>query len=368
MTFGYMTFKHPENRKIIAGCILFAAGFILLLLARNFPGFAQWYSTHIYPIWTGTLGRLAGIFPFSVSELLLYAVLFCIIFTFLKALFSSFRKKGIKFFTQFSSRLLGLFLFASVLFLLYALNCGINYHRKSFADSAGLQLEEYTVQELKDVCVWLTGEINERSSQVERNEEGLMEFPTSKEDEWDVNEKRLGEDSPSLSGFYPKPKGLIFSWILSVQQLTGIYSPFTVEANYNSDAVDYSVPFTACHELSHLKGFMQEEEANFIAFLASSTSDDVTFQYSGYLMGWTYCMNTLYRADYDTWEKVRETLRPEIETDLAANREFWAKYDTKAAEVSNKINDTYLKANKQNEGVNSYNKMVDLIVAYRRQY
>ena len=110
---------------------------------------------------------------------------------------------------------------------------------------------------------------------------------------------------------------------------------------------------------------MQEEEANFIAFLASSGSENNDFRYSGYLMGWTYCMNVLYKADYDAWEEVRGQLSEEAEPDLAANREFWDRYDGRIAEVSNKVNDTYLKANDQSEGVASYDQMVDLIVACR---
>ena len=124
------------------------------------------------------------------------------------------------------------------------------------------------------------------------------------------------------------------------------------------------IPFTACHELSHLRGFMQEQEANFIAFLACSRSGEDAFAYSGYLSGWIQCMNVLYKTDYDVWSEVRSLLPEEAEADLKLNREFWAKYDGTIAEVSNKVNDTYLKANGQKEGVKSYNRMVDLIVSY----
>ena len=75
-------------------------------------------------------------------------------------------------------------------------------------------------------------------------------------------------------------------------------------------------------------------------------------------------MSVLHTVDYDAWEEVRQTLAPEVEPDLAANREYWARYDGAVAEVSNKVNDTYLKANGQDDGVNSYDRMVDLIVAY----
>ena len=32
----------------------------------------------------------------------------------------------------------------------------------------------------------------------------------------------------------------------------------------------YNIPHTICHELSHLKGYMREDEANFIGYLPVS--------------------------------------------------------------------------------------------------
>ena len=109
---------------------------------------------------------------------------------------------------------------------------------------------------------------------------------------------------------------------------------------------------------------MQEEEANFIAFLACIESERTDFQYSGYLSGWVYCMNALYRADYESWQEVRLLLNEAAEPDLSANTEFWDAYEGRISETADKINDTYLKVNGQADGVQSYSRMVDLIVAY----
>ena len=137
-----------------------------------------------------------------------------------------------------------------------------------------------------------------------------------------------------------------------------------MEANDNGDRPAYDKPFTGCHELSHLRGFMEEQEANFIAFLACISSERADFQYSGYLSGWVYCMNALYRADYESWQAVRGLLDEAAEPDLTANNEFWDRYEGTISETAERINDTYLKANGQADGVKSYNRMVDLIVAY----
>lgn len=361
--------------KGIAGCILFTAGFMLLCVSRYFRGFAQWYSIHVYPVWVGTVGRLMGIFPFSVSEVLLYAVILSMLWAVLRLALKVFQRKEFK--TEVKRDILEwgkrLCLFAGVLFFLYAVNCGVNYYKESFAEGTGFEIEGYSKEELRDVCEWLTEEVNKRSGVVQRDGDGVMRLQAEngpdkgfKQTNKEAVEamKHLSKEYPQLAGYYPRPKGLLFPWILSVQQLTGIYSPFTIEANYNSGVIDYNIPFTACHELSHLKGFMQEEEANFIAFLASSRCGDPQFQYSGYLMGWKYCMNVLYKADYEAWEELRAGLSAQVEPDLQANREFWDNYDGRIAETANRVNDTYLKANAQSEGVESYNRMVDLIVAY----
>ena len=176
----------------------------------------------------------------------------------------------------------------------------------------------------------------------------------------------VGEHYPELAGFYPRAKQVTVSEILSIQQLSGIYSPFTVEANYNRAMTDYNIPHTICHELSHLKGFMREDEANFIACLACSFSEDRAFRYSGYLLGWIHATNALADVDRDAYQKCVARLETEVREDLARNNQFWDRYDTKTARVANQINDTYLKANLQEDGVKSYGRVVDLMLAYRK--
>lgn len=49
--------------------------------------------------------------------------------------------------------------------------------------------------------------------------------------------------------------------------------------------------------------------------------------------------------------------------DLQENNEYWDQYEGKVAEVSNQVNDTYLKLNDQKDGVQSYGRVVDLMLA-----
>ena len=175
--------------------------------------------------------------------------------------------------------------------------------------------------------------------------------------------EKLGEEYPALSGYYPVPKPVMVSWILAVQQLCGVYSPFTVEANYNWQMTGYNIPPTICHELSHLRGFMREDEANFIGILACTESDDAYFRYSGYLMAWVHAGNALAKADLESFYELHSQLCGQAVQDLQENNEYWDQYEGKVAEVSNQVNDTYLKLNDQKNGVQSYGRVVDLMLA-----
>ena len=340
---------------IILVSLLAAAGATALLaLARCAEGFAQWYSENIYEVIVGSLGRVAGLLHFSVSEVLLYLVIAAAATFVIRLVLRKVRK----------TEAAGWLCLACVLFFMYAANCGVNYYKESFAESAGLEAGDYTVAELESVCRILTEELNGLADDVSRDAEGVMILTCDVQEAAPEIMRNLSGDFACLQGYYPQPKGLIVPWILSVQQISGIYSPFTVEANYNSGMTAYNIPFTACHELSHLRGFMREEEANFIGWLACRQSGNAEFEYSGSLRGWISCMNVLYRADYDRWAALRVQLNPLVEADIKANSAYWNRYAGKIAETAEKINDNYLKANGQSDGVKSYGRMADLIVAW----
>ena len=77
-------------------------------------------------------------------------------------------------------------------------------------------------------------------------------------------------------------------------------------------------------------------------------------------------MNALYAADYEGWYELRLRYPDYLSADMAAQNNYVSAHDTKVAEVSDKVNNAYLKLNDQQDGVRSYGKMVDLLLAYRR--
>ena len=397
-------------------------------LAAHSSAFANAYSHYVYRVLSLGIGSVTGLLPFSVVELLLYATILFVIFDFVKQLRRAIRATVARPLRHFLGHL---FLLLSTLLVLYVFLCGINYHRASFSEEAGLSVtidEHGTVYDEADLialCDYLVTEINDTEAQLststtsdagastlrahttadagaagttaESSTATAEASGSSGADEaaattievedayigqttetpkpsaawlWHAGRtgqramEKLGQRYRRLSGHYPFPKPILNTWILSVQQTTGVYSPFTVEANYNRDIAYYDIPFTICHELSHLRGYMQEEEANFIGVLATIGADDLYFNYSGYVSAWVYAGNALARIDSTAFATLYARINARTRQDMLYNNAYWKQFEGKPAEAHEQLNDAYLKLQGQTSGVRSYGHVTDLMLEY----
>lgn len=369
---------HTKKRPMILWGGLFFVTLVFHGISRLSPGFAEWYARYIYPLLVGSVGRLASLFPFSVSEMLLVWGLVFVLFWLVRLLWLSvcqiqkalgkkekqemdYRWK--RFWMRSGQGAVRLLL---VVFALFTFQCGINYHRQTFSQRAGLVMAKSTREELEALCRELTEQVNQAAERIAVDERGACVAGADVEERARKAMRAAAEEYPELAGYYPRAKAVWNSWALSYQQLLGIYSPFTIEANYNRDMLDYNKPSSICHELSHLRGFMREDEANFISYLACKAAKDPEFDYSGSLMAYIYSMNALYQEDVSLYREIRGQLCQQANRELSLHNAFWEQYEGPVAEASDKMNDTYLKANAQEDGTKSYGRMVDLLLALRR--
>lgn len=350
--------------------VSFVGSAVLLVLSRQIPAFAEWYASGIFPIFPATIGRLMSFLPVSFYELLLFllaAGLLILAGWLLSALFKKSVRQNFK--RKLISLLRSILCMLGAAALLFTLGSGINYGRRPFSELAGFSVHASTVDELLALGERLSADAEIWSKEVPLDENGcfcLTEAALHQEARTAM--ASLGSRYNMLSGYYPNPKPVLMSKLLSRFNLLGVYAPLTIEANYNADATDYLLPFTVCHELSHLRGFMREDEAGFIAYLACMGSGSAEFRYSGTLNALTYVLNALYEVlDSDSYGEFYRSLPEQVQRDFQQNRLYWAQYEGKAAEFSDAVNDIYLKANAQVEGVRSYGRMVDLLLAYYRE-
>jgi hypothetical protein len=151
---------------------------------------------------------------------------------------------------------------------------------------------------------------------------------------------------------------------MSYTHITGVYTFFTGEANINVAFPDYTLPYTAAHELAHQRGIAREDEANFLAFLVCIGSEDAYIRYSAYVNLYEYVASALASADRTLYAKAASTLPTLAVTEQRAYANFFEKYrDSTASEVSETVNNTFLVIH-GTEGTKSYGMVVDLCVAY----
>ena len=160
-------------------------------------------------------------------------------------------------------------------------------------------------------------------------------------------------------------KPLFFSRLQSILGFTGVYFPFTGEANVNIDAPACMLPATVAHEMAHQRMVASEQEANFVGIAAAVTSGDPVFQYSGYLFGLVQLCNALAPVDRDAWNAiVQQYFTQEMANDWNANNAYWAELSSPVEETAEQVYDSFLKGNDQELGIRSYGACVDLLVAY----
>lgn len=345
--------------------ILLPVSAAVVILARNNPQFAEWYAKHIYRYISLFWNNISGILPFSLAEIIVILLPFCIIAFVIYTVIRLVKRRGRRLKIFYESIINVICTVCAVLFL-FVSNCGINYYRYTFSELNGFEVKKSSVDELYDICIILAQKLTQIRQEVSEDN-GIMclDTETISTEQKAVNSmNKLSESYNCINSGYSVPKKIMLSHYMSYTHITGVFFPFTFEANVNVDISDYSIPVTMCHELTHLSGFMREDEANFTAFLACINSDYEDFRYSGYMLAYSYTANTLYSESPEKYRNVYAYLSDDVIKDMQKNAEYWKQFETPVAQVASDINDSYLKSNSQSDGVKSYGRMVDLLIAY----
>lgn len=311
-------------------------------------------------------GRLSALVPFSVNDAAYAAlVLGALAFVICSAV-AVIRNPGRRW-SLALSRLTVLACAAVTLYTAFCLLWGVNYYTDNFRDHSGLRDEPISVDTLEEVTRCFADGLCASADTVARDENGVFAVPRGEILAAAPEIYRgVAAEYPFLAGEDAPPKGMFFSRIMSALNFTGVYLAFTGESGVNVDSPACLLPSTAAHELAHRRGYAEEEECSFIGILACLRSDNAAYRYSGYLDGFIYLSNALYRADRERWEAVYRTLPETVLADLRDNNAYWARFETKAAAVTDRVYDAMLRSYGQELGSQSYGAVVDLLAAYYR--
>ncbi len=350
--------------------LLAPLGLLLTLAAKvNSQWVEQFHARYVYPLFANSIGWVLSLVPFGVLEILVIVLgaglLFYIGWTVTKAIRIKEGRKG-----RLYRMGLNLLVGASVLYFAFVLFMGLNYYRAPVTDYLSLTLQKSTKEDLYDLCELLVYDCNfYREKLTEENgvatlqDDGFYQTADAARRAYQT----LEEEIPILQAADVRNKPLLTSKLFSAVLTTGIYIPF--ESGINVDVPAHTIPATMCHELTHFRGFMREEEANFLGYLACMRSERADFRYSGSMLAFGYAFNALYDEDVELARQIAQLCGEGMLRDINWEDAYWDQYrNTVVSDTSSQIYDQYLQFNDQPSGIKSYGEMVDLLLAYYRNF
>ncbi|MCF4101358.1 DUF3810 domain-containing protein [Gillisia sp. M10.2A] len=348
-----------KNKTGLILAILLPLQFVAIKIASGYPTFIEnWYSNGVYPYISSVMRFSLGFLPFSLGDLL-----YCfLIFSLLRWLYFriKYRLRNVNIW------IIDSLAFLSIIYACFHIFWGLNYYRLPLHKTLKIK-NTYTTEELVLLTETLIKKSNEIHSNLVENDSLKVPYDFTK------NEllKKTVEGYDYLSKDYPKLtyngnslKRSLFSIPLTYMGFNGYLNPLTNEAQVNTQILAYKIPTTASHEIGHQLGFAKENEANFIACLATMKNPDPYFRYSGFTFALRYCLNELYLRDQCKADELIKKIHPGILENFKEVRIFWEEHQNPLEPFFQFTYNGFLKANNQQEGMKSYSYVVALLVNY----
>ncbi|MBO5757578.1 MAG: DUF3810 domain-containing protein [Clostridia bacterium] len=357
---------HPRHERLPKWCFvcygIAALALCIYLAARIFPAFADLFNQNVSEIFRRTLAALTGWIPFSLGEALI--LLLPVIFGLAVWYAAKYRCDTWRSTWSFVGILIAVI---CMLLSMFVFTFATGYHGTTLDKKLGLAQKEVSAEELYQTALILAEKVNEEHESMTYAKNGFSVMPYSLSE---MNDKLLDAydvfcaKHKFIDHYDSRLKPVMLSELMNYTHITGVYSYFTGEANIDIAFPDYTIPYTAAHELAHQRGIAREDEANMVAFLVCMESDDAYIRYCAYLNMYEYVANALYRASPELYAKASGKLHADVKSEMVAYSNFFAKYqNSTAGSVSGAVNDTFLKF-QGTEGTASYGMVVDLTVAY----
>lgn len=361
----------PSNKKrrlpVFAVVALIISGLSVLLYVAFMlsESFADFFNRYISSVLRAVLAYATAWVPFSLGEFILILSPLLIAAA---AIYGS--KKYVDSWRDVFIYCSTLISVVALVFSSFILGFAPAYRGSRLDEKLGIDKQEVSADELYSTAVILSESINREKEGVVYNRR--TNFSVMPYGLGDMNDKLLDAYDLTCDKYSfvqrldSRLKPVMLSELMSYTHITGVYSFFTGEANINVAFPDYTIPFTAAHELAHQRGIAREDEANFMAFLVCMESDDPYIRYSAFLNLFEYVTSALYSASPELYYSAIATVDADVRLEMQAYSAFFEKYrDSTASKVSGTVNNTSLIL-QGTEGTKSYGMVVDLAVAYYR--
>jgi hypothetical protein len=346
-----------RRRRVVAG----ASIIVLAILAASAPPqpslVEDWFSTRLYPAIQAAVTPLSNRIPVALLDVLIVAAVAAV------ALFLVRTVRAVRRTRRLRPVLAALGRFsvaAAAVYLAFLLLWGLNYRRLPMEERLSLLPSSPSPEAVVELGITAANRLNALHEMAHRS--GWQEDPRRSAPllrAFEDTQRALSEGGPARPGRLKRSMlGPYFRWT----SVDGMINPFGLEVLVNPDLLPFEVPFIAAHEWAHLAGYADESEASFVGLL-TCLRGDAAAQYSGWL--------ALY---WQVNAEVSQAERAQLARTLAAGPR--ADIDAVVARIRRgeqpwlrdagwRAYDQYLKANRVEEGVRSYGKVLTLFLRAR---
>jgi hypothetical protein len=316
-----------------------------------------WYSTSVYPHIQRVLTPASNYLPFAVLDVLLIVTIGAVVVVLAKAVREARRTRTVRSLAQTIAHLAAA---AASLYILFLLLWGFNYRRVPMADRLMIERAAPSSDQVVGLGLTAVSEMNRLYSAAHQQQGPPVEWRDVALRHAFADIERVLSDAPPVEPGRLKHSllGPYFRWT----GIDGMVNPFGLEVIANPDLLPFERPFVAAHEWSHLAGYANEAEANFI--------------------GWLTCVHALPAHQYSGWLFLYWQINGEVSAQqrrrLSAALAEGPRRDISAIvarlrrgeipalqQASWQVYDKYLKANRVESGVRSYSEVVTLLLRAR---
>ena len=325
------------------------------ILSKNPQIVESYYSVKFYPYISKFLRSIFDNFTFSIGDILY-------IFTLTIIVFKAFKNRKMKIKKVIIDGL-GIL---SVLYFIFHLFWGLNYYRTPLTQKLNLKTNYSTEDLIKTTkeIILLTNKVH---FDITNDTEKVVSLKLNFEDlkkEINIGYKNISKKYPFLKYYPSNQKKSLFSTPISYMGFSGYFNPFTNETQLNWHTPKNSQPITQAHEQAHQLGFAAENEANFIAFLATNENNNIFIRYSALTFALKHCLNDLFIKDLDSFNYLKSSVNYGVLKDFENRQKKWNYFKNPLEPLFKKIYSKFLNFNNQKLGIKSYSYVVAHIVNY----
>ena len=332
------------------------AAVILHLLLQQYPVIAEYgYGNTIYPVIRFCFTYTLGLLPIAGIDLVASGALVLLYFTGIRPV--------IRRTWSLASFVVGLLSTAGALIFLFQILWGFNYGRDGLDVRLGFPMTGLSREALEAEYVRATHELEDALAACDPDVLGMRTARAHERSVIPAMRQVIAEAGYHVTATprvrVVRPKGILMRW-----NTAGIYLPFSGEGHVDAGMLPVQIPFTLAHEMAHGFGVTDEGDCNFLAYLACRNAADPAVRFAGVLTYWRYAASAYRRVFPEAFNSRYDQLPAVVRRILAEIHANDARYPDLFPKLRNAVYDSYLKTQGVHEGLLSYNRVVELAVAY----